>query len=407
MKFNSSRGQTKGKNFSDIIIAGTADDGGLYLPENLPFLEVAKLKDLSYIDLATEITSIFATDIEKNVIKNCYENAYSIFKNGILPIEKLKDNLYLIKLFQGPTLSFKDYALRFLGNVVDYVLKQKKIQKQIITATSGDTGPAALYGFKDCKNVKIKVYFPDKNVSKMQREQMTSLKQSNIEVVPLDGSFDDCQKIVKDAFANDKSGNLMTVNSINIGRIVSQIVYYVYIYLQLDQRPINFFVPTGNFGNICAGYMAKTLLNDKNVKLSICVNENDTLYRFYNTGIYEPKPVVPTPANAIDIAHPSNFERILYYLSEEKEDVNKYIDAYKINQKYEVDPLFLKNFKNTFNVYKVITSEIYKTQENAKDVFAQNICPHTAVALKSAIDNPKDNVNNVVFATASPTKFEN
>jgi threonine synthase len=398
MKYISTRGKSKPKEFSDIIISGTADDGGLYLPENIPDFE---LKNVSYIDLATEITSLFATDIEKDVIKRCYVDAYSIFKNGIVPIEKFADDLYLVKLYQGPTLSFKDYALRFLGNVVEYVLKTRGLQKQIITATSGDTGPAAIYGFKDCKQISIKVYFPDKNVSKVQREQMTSIKQDNVEAIGLDCTFDDCQKLVKEAFANDKSGNLMTVNSINIGRVVAQIVYYVYVYLKLEKKPLNFFVPTGNFGNICAGYMAKKLLKDDNIKLSMCVNENDTLHRFYNTGIYEPREVMVTPANAIDIAHPSNFERILYYLSDNKDDVNKYIEEYKQNKKYKVGDEFLAKFRENFNVYRVPTNEIIDTQKK----YNNTICPHTAVAINAALQNSKSDVINVVLATADPIKF--
>jgi threonine synthase len=398
MKYISTRGKSNPKDFSDIIISGTAEDGGLYLPESIPHFIP---QNLSYIDLATEITSLFATDIDKSVVRKCYANAYSIFKNGIVPIEKMSDDLYMAKLFQGPTLSFKDYALRFLGNIVDHVLRERNLKKWIITATSGDTGPAAIYGFKDCKRVSLRVYFPNKNISKIQREQMTSIRQDNIEAIGLDCSFDECQKLVKEAFANDKTGELMTVNSINIGRVVAQIIYYVYIYLQLGKKPLNFFVPTGNFGNICAGYMARQLLGGNNIKLSMCVNENDTLYRFYNSGIYEPKEVVSTPANAIDIAHPSNFERILYYLSEDKSDVNRYIEEYKQNKKYKVTDEFLKKFRENFDVHRVLTNDIIKTQREHNNT----ICPHTAVALHSALGNAESGVINVVLATADPIKF--
>jgi threonine synthase len=400
MKYISTRGNSGFRDFSDVIISGTAEDGGLYLPEIIPDLKLSD--NMSYIDLATEITSLFARDIKKEVIRECYINAYSTFKNGIVPIEKVDNDLYLAKLYQGPTLSFKDYALGFLGNIVDYILNEKGLKKQIITATSGDTGPAAIYGFKNCKQVSIKVYYPDKNVSAMQREQMTSIKQDNIEAIGLDCTFDDCQKLVKNAFASDKTGSLMTVNSINMGRIVAQIVYYVYIYLKLGKKPLNFFVPTGNVGNICAGYMAKLLLRDNNIKLSICVNENDTLYRFYNTNIYEPRKVIATLANAIDIAHPSNFERLLYYLSNDKNDVNKYIEEYKQNNKYKVNNEFIQNFKDNFDIYRVSSDNIVKTQEK----YNGTICPHTAVALYSASQNKNDSELKVVLATADPVKFK-
>jgi threonine synthase len=401
MKYLSTRGNADLKDFTDIVIAGTAEDGGLYLPEFLPDINIEE--NLSYIDLATKVIYYF-TNIDETILKQCLISAYKNFKNEIIPITKMDNELYLIKFFQGPTLSFKDYALSFLGKIVDHILSEKKIKKRIITATSGDTGPAAIYGFKDCKNISIKVLFPNQNVSKIQREQMMSIKQENVEVVPMDTSFDECQKIVKDTFTNDKSGELMTVNSINFGRIVAQVVYYIYIYQQLKGNSINFFVPTGNFGNICAGYIAKRLLKDDNIKLSICVGDNDTLYRFYNTGIYEPKSTIQTPANAIDISNPSNFERILYYLSDDKKDVNKYINEYQKNKKYQVNESFLNKFKKNFNVYKVESNEIAFAQKLSFDKYKQEICPHTAVALSASLNH--NNGKGIIFATADPIKFK-
>jgi threonine synthase len=400
MKYISTRDNKISKNFSDIVISGTAEDGGLYLPESIPNFKLNK--DLSYIDLATEIASLFI-DIPSNIVKKCFTDAYKDFKSGIVPIEKLDNNLYIVKFYQGPTLSFKDYALRFLGQIVDYILQQKNLKKQIIVATSGDTGPAAIYGFKDSKNISIKVYFPNKNVSKLQREQMTLIKQPNIEAIPMDADFDSCQKLVKDTFANDKTGSLMTVNSINMGRIIAQIVYYIYIYGKVGNT--NFFVPTGNFGNICAGYIAKQLLKDNNIKLSICVGENDTLHRFYNTGIFEPNKTIPTPANAIDISNPSNFERMLYYLGG-IDETKQYMKSLKETGKYKVSDGFLNKFRENFNVYRISSSDILPTQKLVLDKYKEKVCPHTAIAFKSLLDNFDKKYNNVVFATASPIKFE-
>ncbi|GMO60484.1 MAG: threonine synthase [Rickettsiales bacterium] len=395
MKYISTRSQTEIKDFSDIIIVGTAEKGGLYLPQSIPVITTLnEWSNLSYCELATQIISIYA-DIPQEQIRVICENACKNFKNGIAPIEKYNDNIHLLKLFQGPTLSFKDYAMQFLGGMVDYVLEKKHLKKQIITATSGDTGPAAIYGFKDSKNVSVKVYFPDKNVSKIQREQMTSLKQDNIEAIPMDTDFDACQKLVKDTFANDTSGNLMTVNSINIGRIVSQIVYYFWTYFKLGQKELNFFIPTGNFGNVFAGYLAKEM--GLPIKLSICVNENDTLKRFYDTGTFKPNATIPTSANAIDISNPSNFERILYLLSDDKSDCLQYMTDLKEKGEYKVKPEFLKKFKENFNVEQVNIADIIANYDTNK------YCPHTIVALDIATKS-KDALN-VVIATADPIKF--
>ncbi|MDR3290255.1 MAG: threonine synthase [Rickettsiales bacterium] len=399
MKYISTRSQTEKKDFSEIIIIGTAEKGGLYWPEKIPHVDEKILNEwkvLSYQELATEIISLYAVDIPKDKVKGFCERACKNFKNSIAPLEKYENNLYLLKLYQGPTLSFKDYAMQFLGQMVDYVLDKKGLKKQIISATSGDTGPAAIYGFKDSKNVNVKVYFPNKNVSKMQREQMTSIKQANIEVIPMEGSFDDCQKLVKDAFANDKTGNLMGVNSLNMGRIVSQIIYYVWTYLQLEQKSLNFFVPTGNFGNILAGYLAKEMTG-ANIKLSICVNENDTLKRFYDTGNYKPNKTITTFANAIDISNPSNFERIIWEFSNNKEDVLKYYTNLKEKGEYNVNDDLLKKFRETFNVYQCDAKDVYKKYEGQ--------CPHTSIALDMALKN-RDDLIDVVVSTADAIKFE-
>lgn len=405
MQYFSIRNNQKLFNFKDIVTSGTAEDGGLYIPEFIPKIDKETLenwKKLSYIELATEIISLFATDIDKNDIQDCCRTAYSNFNTEILMLNKLEDNLYLLELFHGPTLSFKDYALQFLGQIVDLILSERQIKKQIITATSGDTGPAAIYGFKDCKWIDIKVYYPKNGVSKFQEEQMLLVKQNNVQVIGMECSFDKCQKLVKDEFASSQAGDLMTVNSINIGRIIAQIVYYFWTYLKLDQQNLNFYVPTGNFGNIFAGFLAKQMGID--INLNICVNENDTLYRFYQTGIYRPNKVISTLSNAIDIANPSNFERILWYLSDCKEDVIKYMHDLRNNGFYKVSDAFLQKFQDNFTVYYVRQSEMLKMQQTCLAKYNVRICPHTAIAMKSAIDM-NDNRINICFATADWAKF--
>jgi threonine synthase len=242
-------------------------------------------------------------------LRKLIKKAYQEFKTPICPVRKLANQLYIEQLFQGPTLAFKDYALSLLGQVCDYILKKGKLKKQIFCATSGDTGPAAIHGFKNCDNIDITVYFPDKNVSKLQRQQMMGVKKSNVHAIPMKGSFDDAQALVKKLFLVDKQDKLMAVNSINIGRIIAQMVYYIYAVLQFNNTKTCFYVPSGNFGNILAGYMAKCL--GFNIELAIVVNDNDTLARFAKTGIFKPSKTIMTDASAMDIANPSNFERIL------------------------------------------------------------------------------------------------
>jgi threonine synthase len=401
MKYISTRSNLELKSFSEVVISGTAKDGGLYVPKTLPIIDQNILKkDLGYTELATEIISLFANDIDKKDIERCCKIAYADFKNDVAPLRKLEENLYLLELFQGPTISFKDYAMQFLGRVIDLVLSEKKIKKQIILATSGDTGPAAIFAFSKCKWVTVKVYYPKAGVSMFQEDQMLSIKQDNIEVVGMDCTFDECQKIVKKEFENSGSDNLMTVNSINIARIISQIVYYFYSYINLECRPVEFFVPTGNFGNVFAGFFASKLGID--AKFSICVNENDTLYRFYNSGVFEPRDVVATASNAIDISNPSNFERILWYLSDDKSDVSKYMESLKKEGRYKISWSLLNKFKEIFTVYRIDRDEVVKTQKFCEEKYGVKICPHTALALKSALS--KDGLR-VVLATASYLKF--
>lgn len=400
MKYISTRSNTEQKTFSEVIIAGTAPDGGLYVPQELPKLNPEIFnKKLSYTELATEIISLFASDIDKKDIAECCKKAYAEFKEGVAPLKKLDDELYLLQLFQGPTISFKDYALQFLGQIVDLILSKKQIKKQIILATSGDTGPAAIYGFSKCKWVSIKVYYPKNGVSKFQEEQMLSIKQDNIEVIPMDCSFDECQKLVKKEFENS-NGNVMTVNSINIARIISQIVYYFYSYINLGCKPVEFYVPTGNFGNVFAGFFASKL--GIKAKFSICVNENDTLYRFYHSGVYEPRDVVPTTSNAIDISNPSNFERVLWYLSDDKSDVKKYMESLRKEGCYKISWKLLSKFKEIFTVYRIDQKDGAKMQELAQEKYDVKICPHTALALTPALK--KDGLK-IVLATASYLKF--
>jgi threonine synthase len=406
MHYVSTRDSEKSYNFKDIVISGTAIDGGLYIPNYIPKVNkeiLANWKKLSYIDLAVEIISLFINDINKNDIKSCCKNAYLNFDKDILKFNKLENSLYLLELFHGPTLSFKDYALQFLGKMIDFILSQRRLHKQIIIATSGDTGPAAIYGFKDCKWVDIKVYYPKNGISKFQEEQMLSIKQDNIKIIALTGSFDRCQECVKEEFLNDKSGELMTVNSINFGRIIAQIVYYFWTYLKLEDKVVNFYVPTGNFGNIFAGFLAKKMGID--IKLNICVNENDTLYRFYKTGVYKVNSVIPTLSNAIDIANPSNFERILWYLSEN--DIKQYKDI-KNNGSYRASSELLSRFRENFDVHRVAQDVMLKSQKVFLKKYNSKICPHTAVAFSGFLSHAKKDINgiNVIVGTADSRKWD-
>ncbi len=406
MKYKSTRGKVSGLGFTEAFLMGLATDGGLIIPEKIPTVELEKLKNLAYKELAFEIFSLFIDDIDKQDIKNLIEKSYSTFDTDeITPIVK-KDGVYILELFHGPTFAFKDIALQFLGNLFEYVLDKTGSNINILGATSGDTGSAAIYGLKGKKNVNIFILHPHGKVSPIQEMQMTTVEDENVYNIAIEGTFDDCQYIVKSIF-NDlefkSKYNLGAVNSINWARILAQIVYYFYAYFKSGVDELYFSVPTGNFGDIFAGYIAKKMgLPIK--KLILATNSNDILYRFVNFGDYSIKGVAQTLSPSMDIQIASNFERYLYYLFDEDADkVKDIMDEFAQTKKILFKQELLKKVQDEFESYRADTEDTLNTIKRFYEETNYIIDPHTAAGVSAAWQSNHKDV--ICLSTAHPAKF--
>ena len=397
----------------EAIKQGLSKDGGLFLFEELkPIKDIYEFKDFNYLELAKKIIGHVFEDINYDELSECIDKAYkhNFRSEEIVPLKKV-GNLYFLELFHGPTCAFKDLALTLLPHIMKLTVKDKPVV--ILTATSGDTGKAALEGFKDVKGTYIKVLYPHNMVSKVQERQMTSTTGNNTEVLAVNGNFDDCQKMVKRIMESFKSDDvyLSSANSINIARLVPQIVYYFKAYFDLlknkeiiKDEKIDFIVPTGNFGDILAGYMAKCLGLPVN-KLVIASNENDVLTRFFKTGFYDSnRPLLNTISPSIDILVSSNLERLLFMKSKEKDDIKQYLDDLNKKGSFEISDDLLKAINEDF---LAISSNQEEARKAIKEVYEENhylMDTHTAVAY-SASKKYHDEHKNVILATASPFKF--
>ena len=318
MKYFSTRDKTLDFKFKDIFLRGLAPDGGLFIPSDFKRYsktEIKNLSELSYTDLATEIISNFCQpDLEKTKLKSLIEKSYKNFSNKeVVKIKKI-GGINLLELYNGPTLAFKDIAMQVIGNMYDELKVAKDKKVNVLVATSGDTGSAAISALNDRNNINVFVLHPHNKISNIQRKIMTTIGSENIFNIAVKGTFDDCQKIVKDLFSDNKFRekiNMSGVNSINWARIICQIVYYFYTAFKFPEKKLNFAVPTGNFGDVYAGYIAKKMGLNMN-KLIVATNENDILQRVINFGEYKPSLVKPSLSPSMDIQVSSNFERLLY-----------------------------------------------------------------------------------------------
>ncbi len=323
MYYTSTRNNKIKKTFTDVLLQGLSEEGGLFIPNKLPKIsknDLLKLKKMSYQNIAYNISKEFiGNDINKKDLKNIIKKSFKKFSNkNIATLKKIDSNKWILELFHGPTLAFKDYALQVVGNLFDYVLKKKKKKITLIGATSGDTGSAAIDGCKDKKTMEIFIFHPYKKISNIQRRLMTTVKSNNVHNIAIKGNFDDCQKIVKKLFVDKdlkKIFNFSAINSINWARILFQIIYYFFCYKKIYQKGKKFIfsVPSGNFGNVYSGYIAKKIGLPID-KLVIATNENDVLETFTNKGFIELKPVKQTISPSMDIQLPSNLERYIYEL---------------------------------------------------------------------------------------------
>ena len=413
MKYISTRNNKKTFEFKDVFIKGLADDGGLFIPESLSKYsetEISSFTNLEYNDLAKKIISTFIGDfMSENDLSNIIDKSYSVFrKKNVVNLIKVGDRSVL-ELFHGPTLAFKDIAMQLLGNFYEYYLNNENQKINIVVATSGDTGAAAIDAIKGKKNVNIFVLHPHNRVSSVQRKLMTTGKDQNVFNIAINGNFDDCQNLVKSMFADKNFSNeikMSGVNSINWARIIAQSVYYFYSYFLIEDkdRPINFSVPTGNFGDVYAGYLAKKMGLPIN-KLIVATNQNDILHRAISKGSYEVEKVAETISPSMDIQIASNFERLIYDLNNGDDLLtSKAMNDIKEKGKYIIDQEKLDKINTNFLSSKMSEDEILKTIELVYKKFDVVLDPHSAIGY-GAFDKVNISGNNIVLATAHPCKF--
>jgi threonine synthase len=433
MKYISTRDLNNEVEAHEAIKQGIAEDGGLFVPNSIPKISLNDLKEMTnmnYSQRAERILKEFLTDYTKEELMECTQNSYNsknFNTNEIAPVKRLNSNEYVLELWHGPTCAFKDMALQILPQFLTRAIRKSEDSRKVVilTATSGDTGKAALEGFKDVDGTEIIVFYPKEGVSKIQELQMTTQDGKNTFVVAIEGNFDDAQTGVKKIFTdkefineiNNKGYVFSSANSINLGRLVPQIVYYFSGYLDMvkkgyiqEKEKINVVVPTGNFGNILAAFYAKEM--GLPIEKLICAsNENNVLTDFINQGKYDKNRTLKTTISpSMDILLSSNLERLLFELSENKEIIKEYMHDLKIKGFYEID----KELKHKIDKYFWAD---FCTEEETKEVikrvynkFNYVVDTHTAVAigvLDKYKENFKDDTKTLVVSTASPFKFSN
>tara|TARA_B110000438_G_scaffold120335_1_gene117487 strand:- start:4838 stop:6232 length:1395 start_codon:yes stop_codon:yes gene_type:complete len=413
MEYISTRDKNEIYSFKDVFLKGLAPDGGLFIPKEIPFFnykELKNLKNLSYNELAERIILKFCNEeFNEQEIKEIVKKSYKNFRvKDVVFIQKL-EKVNLLELFHGPTLAFKDIAMEIIGNMFEKILKKNNLKINIVVATSGDTGAAAINAIKDKNNMNIFVLHPENKISEVQRKFMTTVDSKNVFNIALSTNFDECQKFVKLMFADkdfNKSINMSGVNSINWVRIVAQIVYYFFCYFKIanNDEKINFAVPTGNFGDIYAGYIAKKMGLPIN-KLIIATNKNDILTRAIKTGNYKPLKVEYTVSPSMDIQVASNFERLIFDIFDcDSTKTSKLMNDLKKFGEFQIERKYLKKINENFCSESLTEEEtkltIKKTYVDQKVL----VDPHTAVAIgvarKIALKG-----STTVLATAHPAKF--
>jgi threonine synthase len=424
VNYLSTRGHPDRKRFCEILLEGLAPDGGLYLPDHYPQVDtatLAKWRNLPYAELAFEILSLYIDDIPPADLKAICAKTYTPEVFGteeIVPLRELEDGVYLEALSNGPTLAFKDMAMQLLGNLFEYELARRGAELNILGATSGDTGSAAEYAMRGKKGVRVFMTSPDGRMSPFQQAQMFSLQDENIHNIAVTGVFDDCQDIVK-AVSNDlgfkRKYRIGTVNSINWARLLAQVVYYFAGYFQAtasNDKPVSFTVPSGNFGNVCAGHVAR-MMGLPIQTLVVATNENDVLDEFFRTGIYRVRAAADThetSSPSMDISKASNFERFVFDLvgRDAARLRSLFVDELGGQGRFDLsgDPAFRQaaerfGFKSSRSTHADRLATIRDTDKR----FATLVDPHTADGLKAAREHLTAGVPMVVLETALPIKF--
>ncbi len=405
MHYLSTRGQTKPHTFSEAVEAGLAPDGGLFLPEKLPNIadKLPAWSKLTYPELAAEFFTLFAPEISNAEWHQLTAEAYRRFDSpDVAPLKKITDKTYVLELFHGPTLAFKDFALQLLGLLYKRQVEQTGKRLSVLGATSGDTGSAAIHGCLGRDGITIFILYPNGRVAPLQERQMACTGADNVFAIPVPGTFDDAQRVVKEAFGDTafaKAVNLSAVNSINIARVLAQCVYYIWACLKLPESAratAEYVVPTGNFGNVMAGWMAQQMGMPAG-GFRVATNQNDILHRFFTSGEYSQSDVHPSHAPSMDIQAASNFERFLYYiLGQSAERVCEVMAQIKSGApfKIELPKTSLRSTRMDDDQIVRVIAQMWQDWQYVLD-------PHTACAFT---DMAQDRVS-VVLATASPAKF--
>lgn len=415
MRYVSTRGEAPVLGFSDAILTGLARDGGLYVPQEWPHFsadEIRAMRSLPYADLAIRVLTPFvAGEISAPVFERLVREAYATFRHeAVCPLVQIKPNTFVLELFHGPTLAFKDVAMQLLARLMDHVLTERDQRATIVGATSGDTGGAAIDAFAGRDRTDIFIMFPHGRVSPVQQRQMTTSQAANVHALAIEGNFDDCQGLLKDMF-NDHGFRdrvaLSGVNSINWARIMAQIVYYFSSALSLGapDRPVSFTVPTGNFGDIFAGYAAKCM-GLPIERLVIATNDNDILARTIESGEYRTRGVVPTTSPSMDIQVSSNFERLLFEASgRNAESVRRYMNSLKQSGAFTMESSEIAAIRGEFDAGRADSKATAATIKETLAGSGYLLDPHTAAAVHVAGEQALSGTPMVVLGTAHPAKF--
>lgn len=415
MRYQSTRGQVRDLSFKEAVMMGLADDGGLLLPESIPTLtpgDIEMLAKLAYPELAFQIINLFVGDIPSADLKDLVDRSYSTFTHPEITPVVHKDGIYVLELFHGPTLAFKDVALQFLGNLFEYLLKERGEKMNILGATSGDTGSAAIYGVRGKQNINIFILHPHRRVSPIQELQMTTVTDANVYNLAIRGTFDDGQRIVKEIFGDLEFKNrysLGAVNSINWARVLAQVVYYFYawgrVHRETGCESLYFSIPTGNFGDIFAGYIARKMGLPIR-RLILATNENNILTRFVRDGDYSIGQVVETLSPSMDIQIASNFERYLFYLfGGDADRVRQAMANFQREGRLSFSTEERKQIADDFVALTVDTGKTLTTIHDFHAATGYVLDPHTAVGVHAGRELSGGEAPVVCLATAHPAKF--
>ncbi len=409
MQYFSTRNNELNETFNHVLFQGLSKEGGLYMPIKWPELNIETLRDKTYEEVALNIIHPFLkNEISEEELYKIISDTYKNFTNeNKAPLVKLDLNKYILELFYGPTLAFKDYAMQFLGNLFSFIMSKNNNNVTILGATSGDTGSAAINAFKSKQNISVYILHPNNKVSAVQRRQMTTILDDNIHNIAIDGSFDDCQRIVKQLFLDEElqsKTSLTAVNSINFARLIAQVVYFFWAYLQLEESKVSFIVPSGNFGNIYSAHIAQNM-GLPIERLHIATNENDILHNIISSGKIKIEQVKQTFSPSMDIQLPSNFERQIFELFDyNSKEVKNIMDIILTKSEYSFSNEIRNKLSQIYDSSSVSNGMTLETIKKVKENYNYLSDPHTATGLSVLLENKSDHPF-ISLACAHPAKF--